>query len=178
MEIAMQVKGKLLIVDDEKDIHEILEVMLTDVVTEIEHAFDGKEALEKIIAGNFHTVLSDINMPKLNGLDLLKEVRTQGHHVPFVILTAFGDKEKAVEALKLGAFDFLDKPWEEENLKDVVGRSLELGLYLDKFSKTPDALGELLEVHDENRKSSIEYLQKIIQNLAYDNQSLRKKIEQ
>lgn len=174
----MQVKGKLLIVDDEKDIHEILEVMLSDVVTEIEHAFDGKEALEKIKSNTFHAVLSDINMPKLNGLELLKQVRSLGLNVPFVILTAFGDKEKAIEALKLGAFDFLDKPWEEENLKDVVGRSLELGLYIDKFSKAPEAIGELLEVHDENRRSSIEYLQKIIRNLAYENQSLRKKIEQ
>lgn len=127
---------ELLIVDDEPDILDILESMATEQKVLIEgeslevrvtKAANGLEALELIQSRWFDAILSDINMPKMNGLDLLANVRGLGKEVPVVFLTAYGDKEHAVRALRLGCFDFLDKPFDLDRLRDVLHRALENG---------------------------------------------------
>jgi DNA-binding NtrC family response regulator len=119
--------GRLLIVDDEAGIIDILTKILTPNVREIAFASNGIEALEKIKTETFDAVLSDINMPKMDGLELLARVRAAQMEIPFVFLTGFGDREKTREALRLGATDFLDKPFEPETVIDVIGKALELG---------------------------------------------------
>src|SRR5690606_16298020 len=71
--------------------------------------------------------LTDVNMPKLSGLELLARARAAGLVTPFIFLTGYGDKEKAVKALRLGAMDFLEKPWDEDRLVAVVLDALEFG---------------------------------------------------
>lgn len=106
----------LLIVDDEPDLRDVLAYVLADSVKTVQMASNGKEALPIIKTGKIDVVLSDINMPEMNGLELLAEVRRQGLDTPFVFLTAYGDAEKRAEAQRLGASDFLEKPFKKPHV--------------------------------------------------------------
>jgi YesN/AraC family two-component response regulator len=121
-------QDRLLIVDDEPDIREILRESLASHIDMIFEAANGEEALEKLKTVSVHAILSDVNMPKMSGLELLKQLRAQGDSTPFIVLTGFGDKKMVIDALRLGAFDFLDKPWTETDIIDVVERAIQLGL--------------------------------------------------
>lgn len=154
--------AKLLVVDDEEMIVEVLIASLELKYPNIEFARNGAEAFDKISQNKYHAILSDIQMPKMTGLQLLKKLREEKNMTPFIVLTAFGDKEKAVEALRLGAFDFLDKPWKEEQLVDTVGRALELGYFMEKLSDTPENRKFLSDIQSETNKSSLAYLIKMI----------------
>lgn len=127
---------ELLIVDDEPEILELLEAVAEERKVLIEgealeirvtKAKNGREALDLIQKNWFDAILSDIKMPKMDGLELLANIRGLGKEVPLVFLTAFGEKEHAVRALRLGCYDFLDKPINLDRLRDVIHRSLELG---------------------------------------------------
>lgn len=118
---------KILIVDDEEDLREVLEYQLSSLGAKIVLAANGREAFQLIQSSRFDAILSDITMPEMTGLDLLARVRGAGFDMPFVILTGFGDKTKAVEALRLGAFDFLEKPWDQETLVSTMRIAVEYG---------------------------------------------------
>lgn len=127
---------ELLIVEDEPEIQDIVESIVTDqnvflegVVYQVRvtKAKDGQEAFDLIQGRWFDAILSDIQMPRMDGLELLANIRGLGKEVPLVFLTAFGDKEHAVRALRLGCFDFLDKPINFDRLRDVIHRALENG---------------------------------------------------
>jgi DNA-binding NtrC family response regulator len=93
-------------------------------------AKNGQEALEIMTSErgkNITTVLSDIKMPKLDGLAFLRAIREQQINVPVILLTGYGDKDKAVEALKWGAFDFQDKPFDRQRLVAAVKSAMEVG---------------------------------------------------
>lgn len=117
----------LLIVDDEVDIRDTLADTLKTVGADIFLAKDGVEALALIKAHRIMAIISDVNMPNMKGTELLKTIRELGYLTPFVILTAYGDKKMALEALRLGAFDFIDKPWSSDKLFSVTQRILEIG---------------------------------------------------
>lgn len=119
--------GSLLIVDDEPGITHILNLLLKKHISQIKVASNGREALELVKAEHFDAVVTDINMPEMNGLDFLANVRYLGLETPFVILTAFADKENTREALRLGATDFVDKPFEPENIISILRKTVELG---------------------------------------------------
>lgn len=127
---------ELLIVEDESEIQDLIESVATEQNVSIEgvvhqvrvtKAKDGQEAFDLIQRHWFDAVLSDIKMPRMDGLELLANIRGLGKEVPVVFLTAFGDKEHAVRALRLGCFDFLDKPIKFDRLRDVIHRALENG---------------------------------------------------
>src|SRR4051812_43168740 len=102
-------KPSLLIVDDEELILEILLEALTPLHVECHTATNGREALAFLAKTRPHAVLSDIHMPEMDGFELLANATALGVEVPFVFLTGYGDKEKAITALRLGALDFLEK---------------------------------------------------------------------
>jgi YesN/AraC family two-component response regulator len=120
----------LLIVEDEPDLREILAEILRPIAGQILLAGDGVEALEFVKSLSIDAVLSDINMPKMNGLQLLAEMRHLSLETPFVVLSAFGELENTREALRLNATDFIDKPCDRKNLREVVSKALELGVAL------------------------------------------------
>ncbi|MEQ9105139.1 MAG: sigma-54 dependent transcriptional regulator [Rhodothermales bacterium] len=101
---------RLLIVDDEPGIRRTLMALLEKQDYDVEGAADGKEALAAIEAGSFDLVLSDMMMPNMNGMDLLKASKAKWPELPFVMLTANATIELAVEAIKEGAYDFVPKP--------------------------------------------------------------------
>ena len=117
--------AKILIVDDEPFNLDLLEQELADHAYTIERAADGAEALEKVESFQPDLILLDYMMPDMNGLEVLKEIRRRGSQIPVVMVTAYGTIERAVEAIKQGAYDFIPKPFEPDHMLLVVEKALE-----------------------------------------------------
>jgi YesN/AraC family two-component response regulator len=120
----------LLVVDDEAEIREMVLDDLRKYDIRIFTAENGQAALELLRKEQIDGVLSDIRMPKMDGITFLKEVRKSGMLTPFVFLTAFSEKEYFLSALKLSVIDFISKPYEKDELLRSVTYALNLGLKL------------------------------------------------
>ena len=101
---------RVLIVDDEPDFVELLREFLTAKGYEVAAAYDGEEALRKVKEDRPHLVLLDVRMPKMNGLEVLRQLREIDHEVGVIMVTAVDEEETGRQALKLGAFDYIIKP--------------------------------------------------------------------
>ena len=112
-------KMRILIADDEEGIRESLNLILSDDY-ELVFAKDGQETLAKLGQESVELVLLDIKMPKLDGLEVLKRLKGQGNETPVLVLTAYQSVELAQEAIKLGALDYLPKPFEREQILNAV----------------------------------------------------------
>ncbi len=110
-------KMKILIADDEKEIVQSIFRLLTREGYLVDTVTDGKAALEKIRKDNFDIVIADIVMPGVEGIKLLKEVKTFSPEIEVIILTGYGSVPSAVKAMKLGAFDYITKPFDNLELK-------------------------------------------------------------
>jgi FixJ family two-component response regulator len=152
----------LLIVDDELEILETLVDSLDTLGAKIYTARNGQEALEIVKSKKIMVILSDVNMPTMKGTDFLKQVRALGLLTPFVILTAYGDKKMALEALRLGAFDFIDKPWSHEKLFSVLEKSFEIGSEILFWENEVDIQASIYEFQSENSKRIIATLSRDI----------------
>jgi DNA-binding NtrC family response regulator len=102
--------AKLLIVDDEKSIRDALRDILEYEEYEVDEAKDGEEGLEMVLKTQYDVALCDIKMPKLDGLEMLLKAKEEGVITQFIMISAFGNVENAVEATKRGAYDFITKP--------------------------------------------------------------------
>jgi two-component system response regulator AtoC len=114
---------RVLVADDELNMRRVLEAMLRREGYEVITAANGQEALGGMNAG-VHTVITDLKMPVLDGMALLKRLSVDYPDVPVVMITAHGSVENAVEAVKLGAFDYLEKPFEQEQIRQVVAKAI------------------------------------------------------
>ena len=110
----------LLIVDDEVNIRRVLTAMLKREGYEVAAAADGEQALIALHKSPIDVVITDLVMPKLGGLELLRRVATEFPDVPVIMITAHGTVDTAVEAMKAGAFDYITKPFDQEELKKVI----------------------------------------------------------
>ena len=119
--------AKLLIIDDEKAIRGALRDILEYEGYTIEEASDGEQGLELVTKNDYDVVLCDIRMPKIEGLDLLQRATEMGKGTQFIMISAFGNVETAVEATKRGAFDFISKPPDLNRLLVTVRNALERG---------------------------------------------------
>lgn len=120
-------KGNLLIVDDEEMLVRMLKDTLSMYADQVFTAQDGVIALDIVNKNEVHCIICDINMPNMNGVEVLKNLRKVNNDVPFIFFTGHGNHSLMVEAAKYGAFDFLDKPF-YEGLEDVVKRGLVVGV--------------------------------------------------
>ena len=118
-------KASLLVVDDDPQQREMLAGLLQDMGHEARPCADGEAALALIEAGGIDAVLTDLKMPGMNGLDLLRRARGVNPRVDFILLTAHGSIETAVAAIKDGAYDFLLKPVDPDALERILPRLLE-----------------------------------------------------
>jgi len=118
-------KKRILIVDDEKNILKVMVASLKREGYEVETAMSGEEAIGKAGANRYNLVITDYKLPGLNGLDLLQELRVRDKDLPVIILTAYGTIEKAVEAMKKGASNYLTKPINLDELTLVVKDAIE-----------------------------------------------------
>lgn len=120
-------KGNLLIIDDEQMILSSLKELLEDVADKIFVADNGLEGLKILESEQVHTIVCDINMPQMTGLEVIKEVRSRNIEIPFIFYTGYGSRELMMEAVKFGAFDFLEKP-NMDGLEQIVTSALKVGL--------------------------------------------------
>ncbi len=118
-------KWKLLLVDDEKDIREVISLVIKDQGFDVETAEDGAEGFE--LAGRYapQIIITDIKMPRMDGIELLKKVKEQYEDIEVIVITAFGEMEVAIRALQLDASDFINKPIDDTALRLALDRAKE-----------------------------------------------------
>ncbi|MFA5183412.1 MAG: response regulator [Syntrophales bacterium] len=115
----------VLIVDDEKNIRLTLSLALEKLNLPVDTAVNGEEALGKLKEKSYALMLLDLRMPGIDGMDVLRRVPSIRPEVKVVIITAWGSIEAAVEAMKLGAVDFLQKPFDAEDVRNLVSSLLD-----------------------------------------------------
>ena len=121
-------QGRVLVVDDEKAMVLALRGVLTKEGYQVETASSGKEALERIETGNFHVVITDLSMDGLSGMEVLERARSVDPDLAVIMITAYGSEKVAVQAMKLGAADYLPKPFDNDELRVVVRRVMDTAL--------------------------------------------------
>jgi two-component system response regulator HydG len=122
----MREKPKILVVDDEESHRIMLRAVLKDEGYEVVKAADGSEAVRAVEQEPFDLVLLDVRMKTMDGIEALNEIRKISPLIPVLIMTAYASVKTAVEALKAGAFDYLTKPLDIEELKILIEKALEL----------------------------------------------------
>ncbi|MBI5014680.1 MAG: response regulator [Deltaproteobacteria bacterium] len=117
--------NRILVVDDEADITAVLADILAEQGYDVETADDGKAAWDKFSVETFDLVVTDLKMPEVGGLELLRRIQEAGRSTLVIIMTGFATVETAIEALKIGAFDYILKPFKVGELLQIVERAFE-----------------------------------------------------
>lgn len=117
-------KSRILVVDDEDSIREFLEIMLKKENYEVTTAEDGLRAKEILTKKSFDMVISDMQMPNMTGIELLKHVKESYPDIVFMMITAFGTTESAVDAMKMGAYDYVTKPFKIDEVRLNIANAL------------------------------------------------------
>ncbi|MBA4424204.1 MAG: hypothetical protein C0390_14085 [Syntrophus sp. (in: bacteria)] len=116
--------GRILIVDDEESIRSTLGDYFSSIGYDVVTAQNGEEALKKFSPRAFDCIISDLFMPEINGMELLKRVRLMDGDVFFLMITAYPMIDSAINAMKEGAYDYITKPFHMEDIKMKVERAL------------------------------------------------------
>src|SRR5580692_8159704 len=117
-------RKQVLIVDDEPNLRKILSAQLTRDGYDVLTAEDGEQGLSLLKDNHIDLVITDLKMPKVDGMTLLKRALEEEPELPVVMITAHGTIDTAVEALKLGAFDFVTKPFDKDEVRQIVAKAL------------------------------------------------------
>jgi DNA-binding NtrC family response regulator len=153
--------GKIIICDDEKEILRYLKKILHSHGYSVDTYGEGQALLDRLEADSAYTpdlLVQDIQMPGINGIEILKRVRTLRPELPVVIMTAFGSIDSAVETIKLGAYDYITKPFPKEKLLGVLEKALERETLLKENRRLKEELirntapGEIVFVSDKYRE--------------------------
>lgn len=115
----------ILIVDDLASIHEMLEAVIHPLGYKTASASDGEKGLARYKAEKFDLVLADIDMKPMDGISMLKQIKLHDPGAVVIIMTAYASAESAIQALKFGAYDYLQKPFKVAELKEALRRGLE-----------------------------------------------------
>jgi DNA-binding NtrC family response regulator len=147
--------AKILIIDDEKSIRTTLREILEYEKYEVDEAVDGQDGLDKLAKNKYDIALCDIKMPKLDGIEVLENAQEIDPELPFIMISAHGSIETAVDAVKKGAYDFIQKPPDLNRLLITVRNALdksslvtETKVLKKKISKTYDIVGQSLAIKD------------------------------
>ncbi len=128
-------KPRALVVDDEPDIRELLAITLGKMDLDVDTAGDYRSAVQRLSGGLYDLVLTDMRLPDGDGLDLVAWIQDNRPGVPVAVITAHGNVEAAVRALKLGAFDFISKPLDLAALRKLITATLKLGGSLEETTR-------------------------------------------
>ncbi len=126
---------RILAVDDSEINLHYLRRILESEGYEVENASDGRSAWEALVSGRFHLVITDLRMPEVSGLELLRRVRAERMPVGVIMLTAYGEPTDALHAMKSGADDFIAKPCDPDRLRFLVKRTLERRELIDELEQ-------------------------------------------
>jgi two-component system, NtrC family, response regulator AtoC len=129
-------KKQVLIVDDEPNLRKILAAQLSRDGYDVLLAEDGEQGLALLREHHIDLVVTDLKMPKVDGMTLLREALAEQPELPIVMITAHGTVDTAVEALKLGAFDYLTKPFDKDEVRQIVGKALKTRQLADEEATT------------------------------------------
>lgn len=116
---------KILVVDDDKNIRRTVSMALESLDYYVHTAFDGKDAMVQLTGDKYDLIITDLKMPGMDGIKLLQEAIAQYPEIKIVLISAHGTVDNAVEAMKLGALDFLQKPFTPKELRNLVYNVLE-----------------------------------------------------
>jgi signal transduction histidine kinase/DNA-binding response OmpR family regulator len=142
---------RILVVDDEEIIRQLLVRAFGENGYHVEAVEEAEAALKIIKEDSFNLLITDLKMPKVNGMDVLKEIKSVNPYMEVIIITGYPTIELAVEAVKIGAFDFICKPFDLEQMKTTVTRCLEK----QKFSINHIKLGELATLFEISKTINI-----------------------
>jgi two-component system response regulator PilR (NtrC family) len=123
--ISDRKKYHILLVDDEESMREFLSIMLHREGYRVDAAADGVQAIARLKEQDYDLIISDIKMPRVGGLELLAHVRERAPETVMIMITAFSTTEEAVEAMKQGAYDYITKPFKNEEIRLIVKNALE-----------------------------------------------------
>ncbi len=147
----------ILLADDDDNLRRVLEYQLGEAGFHIQSAKDGAEALELYNNEDFDCVITDLRMPKLSGLELLEKIKAEDSEIPVIVITAFGEVETAVTAMRAGAFDYINKPFNRDEILLTLERALNfsetktenrlLRELVDKQFRLENVIGESHKMH-------------------------------
>ena len=137
-------KPNILVVEDEEKLRRVIELRLASEGYEVTQAATAEEALP--LTARADLILSDLRLPKMNGLELLALLRRQNAMAPVILMTAHGSVGAAVEAMKSGAADFLEKPFALDHLSAIIRKALEVRTLRDENRKLKEELGRRYEI--------------------------------
>jgi len=137
--------SRILVVDDESDIRTMLSILLSKEGYAVDTASGGLEALEKIKTAFYPLIISDIRMPDLSGLDLLTRVQEKSPESMVILITAYASNETAIEGMKHGAYDYITKPFQIDEIKIVIKNALEHQLLKVENQKLKEKLSASIE---------------------------------
>jgi DNA-binding NtrC family response regulator len=122
--MTQQAKHKILVVDDELTVCKSIRQALVQEAYEVDMALSGEEALRKEAEKHYDVLIVDLMMPGLSGMDLLKSLKAQDPNSKIIMVTGYPTMKNTVQAMQLGAFDFLPKPFLPSDLRGIVARAL------------------------------------------------------
>jgi two-component system, NtrC family, response regulator AtoC len=120
----MHPPAKILVADDEQNLRRVLVALLRREGHEVVQAANGLEAIEQLAKGDYDVVITDLRMPGADGMDVLRTASKNYPHVPVIMITAYGSVGQAVEAIKAGAFDYIEKPFEQDSIRVIVEKAI------------------------------------------------------
>lgn len=138
----------ILIVDDDKDLRFNLTCILKDEGHEVIAVPDGKQALTALAKSAPDLVLLDMKLPGMDGVELLEEMKRKGSNLPVIMLTAYSDVKSAVKAMKSGAFDYITKPFDEEELVIIIEKALHMQDLSREVRSLKKKLGQMPAVEE------------------------------
>ncbi len=146
---AMPLPRRILIADDSESTRQQLQELLeADAAVQVDTVADGTEALEALVAHNYSLVLTDLKMPRIDGMQLIEEVQKRRLPVTVIVTTGHGSIDEAVQAMRMGAYDFLTKPIDVQHLRLVVQRALRERTLQDEVAQLREQLQKRYSFHN------------------------------
>ncbi|MFK7824521.1 MAG: response regulator [Oligoflexales bacterium] len=161
----------VLIVEDEPDLRNIIGIHANAIGISPRFASNGKEALEVLETQATDFIISDMLMPEMNGLALLEEIRNRGSFIPFLVLSGHGDKELVLACLRLGAFDYLEKPFDNSALKSLMMEALKIAAAENSVAGSSRLLSLREDLNGENEKRKTKFDEYAVARLKILSQS-------
>lgn len=168
------VKSRIMLIDDEKEMEVFLRDALQGEEYELVQFTTGREAVEYLQKNKVHLILLDVQLPDMNGIEILEKIRANDPVTKIVVVTAFATVEMAVQAMKMGADDFLCKPITLENVREVVLKQLKevvpeskrgIGVPLEEIERKH--IHYVLRLNNNNRRKTAEALGISLRTLYY-----------